>query len=64
MIDQGLSDGIKKPLTYKESGHYKRRKLQKAGLISADGHNGRLTQRESATFTRWKSLVQIQYRLP
>ncbi len=27
-------------------------------------HNGRLTQRESATFTRWKSLVQIQYRPP
>jgi hypothetical protein len=28
------------------------------------GKIGRLTQRESATFTRWKSLVQIQYRLP
>ena len=26
--------------------------------------HGRLTQRESATFTRWKSLVQIQYRPP
>ena len=25
---------------------------------------GRLTQWESATFTRWKSLVQIQYRPP
>ena len=24
--------------------------------------HGRLTQWESATFTRWKSLVQIQYR--
>ena len=29
-----------------------------------DGKPGRLTQRKSAILTRWKSLVQIQYRLP
>ena len=33
-------------------------------MYSAADVQGRLTQRESATFTRWKSLVQIQYRLP
>ncbi len=29
-----------------------------------DGKPGRLTQRKSAILTRWKPLVQIQYRLP
>lgn len=34
------------------------------GDVALERPNGRLTQRESATFTRWKSLVQIQYRPP